>query len=218
MTRAFRLRLWHLRAWHVPRLAARVLPGVVGRVDGSAAVFLTFDDGPAPETTPALLDALGDAGAHATFFVLGERAARHPDLIRRIVGEGHAVGLHGWTHDSLWRGGFTRHRAGYERGAALVEDFTGLPVRYVRPAYGHVTPALLAWTRARAAHVALWSAMPGDFLPGATAEGIASELRCASAPGEVVVLHEGAAVAGVVVPAVRALLATPTRPVYSALH
>ena len=44
MTRAFRLRLWHLRAWHVPRLAARVLPGVVGRVDGSATVHLTFDD------------------------------------------------------------------------------------------------------------------------------------------------------------------------------
>ena len=61
-------------------------------------VALTFDDGPTLETTPAILDILARHGARATFFVLGENAARHPDLVRRIVTEGHALGIHGFYH------------------------------------------------------------------------------------------------------------------------
>ena len=59
---------------------------------------LTFDDGPDPAWTPAVLDALAAAGATATFFVLGERAAAHPELVRRTAQEGHVVGLHGFAH------------------------------------------------------------------------------------------------------------------------
>ena len=61
-------------------------------------VALTFDDGPSPETTPRVLDALAHDRIQATFFVLGENVRRHPELLRRIVAEGHSVGLHGDTH------------------------------------------------------------------------------------------------------------------------
>ena len=61
-------------------------------------VSLTFDDGPDPRGTPAVLDALARAGARATFFVLGERVTRAPDLLARMLAEGHAVEVHGYGH------------------------------------------------------------------------------------------------------------------------
>jgi len=71
-----------------------------GRKDLSA-VALTFDDGPDPATTPALLDLLAKYGAHATFFVTGRNAEAHPDLIRLILSRGHAVGNHSYSHSPL---------------------------------------------------------------------------------------------------------------------
>ncbi|HEX6129478.1 MAG TPA: polysaccharide deacetylase family protein, partial [Candidatus Limnocylindria bacterium] len=69
---------------------------------GIPRLALTFDDGPDPEWTPRLLDALGAAGVRGTFFLIGERAARAPGLVRRMVSEGHEVGNHSWSHRSLW--------------------------------------------------------------------------------------------------------------------
>ena len=65
---------------------------------GGVAISLTFDDGPHPEYTPQVLDRLQTYGWKGTFFVVGERAAAHPDLIRRIVREGHELGNHSYTH------------------------------------------------------------------------------------------------------------------------
>ena len=62
------------------------------------AVYLTFDDGPIPESTPFILDTLKEYGAKATFFMVGENVKRHPDLYQRIVAEGHQVGNHTYNH------------------------------------------------------------------------------------------------------------------------
>ena len=66
-------------------------------------VALTFDDGPSPDTTPLVLDILRASGVTATFFVLGDAVERHPDLLRRIVRDGHQIGLHGYEHRALIR-------------------------------------------------------------------------------------------------------------------
>src|SRR5207237_904050 len=84
-------------AWRGPRLS------------GKAA--LTFDDGPDPSHTPRVLDVLGAHGITATFFLIGERAAREPALARRIAEEGHDLGNHTWSHRSLWLSG-PRGRSG----------------------------------------------------------------------------------------------------------
>ena len=75
--------------------------GVHLRGRGPLPVGLTFDDGPDPDVTPAVLDVLAAAGVRSTFFVLTDRAARHPDLVRRAVREGHEIGLHGPDHRRL---------------------------------------------------------------------------------------------------------------------
>ena len=77
---------------------------VVHRASGRGRrVALTFDDGPTPETTPALLALLRQAGAQAAFFICGERAAAHPDLVAAIVADGHPVYAHGYAHVRLDR-------------------------------------------------------------------------------------------------------------------
>src|SRR6185295_4522747 len=65
---------------------------------GEKRVGLSFDDGPHPQWTPAVLDTLKARGIHATFFVIGENARRHPELVRRIHEEGHEIGCHGDSH------------------------------------------------------------------------------------------------------------------------
>lgn len=77
------------------------LPLLTRLPKGSRAVALTFDDGPTPETTPAILAALARSEATATFFLTGERAAKYPDLVQAIVAGGHSVYGHGWCHDDL---------------------------------------------------------------------------------------------------------------------
>ncbi|WJH35220.1 polysaccharide deacetylase family protein [Paenibacillus sp. CC-CFT747] len=75
--------------------------GVI-RQGGKGQIALTFDDGPDPVYTPRLLDLLKERGIRATFFVLGSKAEKHPDLIRRMHEEGHQIGIHNYTHLSNW--------------------------------------------------------------------------------------------------------------------
>ena len=77
--------------WIYPKALWRINPG-------EHAVYLTFDDGPIPESTPFILDTLNEFGAKATFFMVGENVKRHPELYKRIVEEGHQVGNHTYNH------------------------------------------------------------------------------------------------------------------------
>ena len=204
-----------VRATHTVRLAAhllRALPrladgrrAVASRLDvddGACGVHLSFDDGPAPATTTALLDALG--GVRSTFFLLADAARAHPGLARRIADGGHHIGLHGPTHADLWRTRFD-DRA-WDAARAEIEDASGNGLAAVRPPFGHLTPPLLGWARRACLPVWLWDVMPGDFRPHATAATVAATTRRLARAGSVVVLHEGLAVADVVVPAVRRLV------------
>ena len=77
----------------------RIYPKALWRINPKEhAVYLTFDDGPIPESTPFILDTLKEYGAKATFFMVGENVKRHPDLYQRIVAEGHQVGNHTYNH------------------------------------------------------------------------------------------------------------------------
>lgn len=174
-----------------PRLAAALLPGVLARTDGPAR-HLTFDDGPDPRTTPALLDTFAEHGQTATFFLLADCADTHPALVRRIANEGHTLATHGTRHTDFWK---HPRRAVVEMHEAVerLENATGTTIRYVRPPYGHLTFALWRWARQTGRTVALWEAMPGDFLPSATPERLARELNHRTRSGSLVVLHDGPA-------------------------
>ena len=77
------------------------LPIISRSISGSKGIALTFDDGPSPSSTPIVLKLLARYGFQATFFVIGEKAAQHPDLIAEILEQGHTIGNHSWQHDNL---------------------------------------------------------------------------------------------------------------------
>lgn len=165
-------------------------------------VALTYDDGPDPAHTPGLLDLLAERGVRATFFVLAEAAEAHPELVRRIVAEGHELALHGRDHARLTR--MPARAAVAEIAAArdLVQRVSGAPVRLFRPPYGAHTPAMLWGWRRLGLDVVIWSGWAADWQDD-PAELIAERARAAVHPGGILLLHDTRADPGTLGPGER---------------
>ncbi|GAA3119899.1 hypothetical protein GCM10017687_36900 [Streptomyces echinatus] len=126
-----------------------LFPGFAG-TGGRRHIALTFDDGPDPVSTPDFLDALDELGARATFFVVGERAVRHPAVVRETVRRGHELGVHGWRpRPALAPRVRPRRDEEVARTVRAVHDLTGHRPRWYRPPYGILTTS--RWRAARRA-------------------------------------------------------------------
>jgi peptidoglycan-N-acetylglucosamine deacetylase len=184
--------------WTAPALAPIAAPvctslGVQRRLAGAAAagfVALTFDDGPHPQGTPAVLDLLAARRARATFFLVGEQVARDPGLAREITAAGHAVALHGYRHRCLLRVGPRALAAELDRAAALIAAATGRPVTRYRPPYGIFSLAALVLARRRGWTPTLWSRWGRDWGRRTTPERIAATATRDLAAGDVLLLHD----------------------------
>ena len=174
-------------AAHAPLLADAL--GIARRVDGAQGVALTFDDGPHPAGTPAVLAALERAGARATFFLVGEQVRRAPALAREIVAAGHAVALHGDRHRCQLRLAPRTLDDDLARVAATVADATGRASALYRPPYGVYSAAGLALLRRRGLRGLLWSRWGRDWAARTTPAAIAARATRDLRAGEVVVLH-----------------------------
>ena len=161
----------------------RTLPAPTG-------VAITFDDGPHPEGTPAVLEVLAAAGARATFFLVGEQVERRPELAARIVMEGHAVALHGYRHRLQLRLTPRALAEDTQHGAEVVEQATGTAPTWHRPPYGIYSPAGLAATRAAGLAPLLWSRWGKDWRRLTTARRIAARVTDGLGPGDVILLHD----------------------------
>jgi len=168
----------------------RTLGGVGSASESPARVALTFDDGPHPEGTPAMLDALARAGARATFFVIGEQVQRRPALTRRILEEGHALALHGYRHRLQLRLGAGELEADLERGLAAIEDAAGVQPRHHRAPFGIYSSAGLRAVRAHSLQPLLWSAWGRDWRAHTTPERIAARVIRDLTPEGVILLHD----------------------------
>jgi peptidoglycan/xylan/chitin deacetylase (PgdA/CDA1 family) len=170
--------------------AARSL-AVLRGLPGAAGVALTFDDGPHPEGTPAVLSLLEEAGARATFFLVGEQVERRPQLAARIVTAGHLVGLHGYRHRLQLRMSASQVAADLARGAAVIEDAVGEGrLRWHRPPYGIYSPAGLDAARGQGLTPLLWSRWGKDWRRFTTPERIAARATRSLLPGDVILLHD----------------------------
>jgi peptidoglycan/xylan/chitin deacetylase (PgdA/CDA1 family) len=157
---------------------------------GARGVALTFDDGPDPETTPKVLDALDAANARGTFFVIARKAEAHPDVVREILRRGHAVGLHSYAHDRLFslRGEKTV-RADLERGIRALEAITGERPRLFRPPIGHTNPIIARVADALDLVVVGWTVSGRDGVR-ANAERVAARVSSRLEDGAIVLLHD----------------------------
>ncbi|QQK80107.1 polysaccharide deacetylase family protein [Salicibibacter cibi] len=99
-------------------------------------VALTFDDGPDEIITPAVLDKLDEYNVEATFFLIGERAETHPDIVERIIDEGHVIANHSWNHPEFTEISDEEVEEQIDRTETVLNDITGQKVRMFRPPYG----------------------------------------------------------------------------------
>jgi peptidoglycan-N-acetylglucosamine deacetylase len=162
------------------------------------AIALTFDDGPHPELTPALLDVLARHGARATFFLLGAGAQAHPDVVARIVEEGHEIANHTWADRPsalLSAAAFARD---VDRTHRVLVAAGGRP-RFLRPGSGWFRPSMLRTAARRGYRVVLGSIAVLDLEVADVAAQVEFVLERVR-PGAVVVLHEGYAERAGVVP------------------
>jgi peptidoglycan/xylan/chitin deacetylase (PgdA/CDA1 family) len=178
----------HLLAPVVPAFAAALgLPRTIGGSDG---VALTFDDGPHPGGTPAMLDALSRARALATFFVIGEQVERRPALLAEIVAAGHIVAVHGYRHRLQLRLSERAVADDLARGSAAIEDAIGRSPQLHRPPYGIYSPAGLAAARKAGLAPLLWSRWGKDWRKFTTPGRIAARSTRDLGPGDVILLHD----------------------------
>jgi len=135
---------------------------------GERVLALTFDDGPDPETTPKVLDALREREVRATFFVLGRHAERWPHLVRRMADEGHAVCNHGYHHRKLHLRSPSYVRRDLELGTRAIVGACGVAPRFFRAPHGFRSPWVTFIARSLGQRTVGWtlgvwdSARPGD--------------------------------------------------------
>jgi peptidoglycan-N-acetylglucosamine deacetylase len=166
--------------------AALMLPRTLAAI----GVALTFDDGPHPEGTPAVLDVLARAGVRATFFVIGEQVRRRPELVARTAAAGHAIALHGDRHRLQLRMSTTAVAEDLKRGVAAIEDATGTTPRWHRPPFGIYSPAGLQAARAAGLAPLLWSRWGKDWRRLTTPRRIAARATRSVISGDVILLHD----------------------------
>jgi peptidoglycan/xylan/chitin deacetylase (PgdA/CDA1 family) len=153
-------------------------------------IAMTFDDGPSAANTPRLLDILKQRNIKATFFLIGQNVASNPDIVRRILADGHEIGNHSWTHPQLSKLSDDRVTAEITKTQDAIKDASGFTPTILRPPYGAITARQREWIESKfGLSIILWSIDPFDWKrPGASVitQRILSQVR----PGAIILSHD----------------------------
>ncbi len=171
-------------------------PGLSKLPATAPSVYLTIDDGPDPETTPRLVQLLAEYGASATFFLIGERAAAHPDLVKLIAKSGHGIGNHSLTHPrgSFWACGpwrVWREIAGCQK---LLSALLAAPPTLFRSPVGHTNPFVHPALEALGLTRVAWSARGYDGIL-TSVSAVLTRIEPDLGPGAIVLLHDATPIA-----------------------
>jgi len=158
-------------------------------VDGPY-IAMTFDDGPSATLTPKLLDILAAHHIKATFFVIGENVAQHPEIVARAAREGHEIGNHSWSHPNLAKMSDAGVRNQLQRTDDAIKSATGGHPTFLRPPYGSITEREKRWIHDEFGYrIILWDVDPYDWKrpgPAIVRNRILKETR----PGSIVLSHD----------------------------
>ncbi|MED4717115.1 polysaccharide deacetylase family protein [Bacillus badius] len=159
-----------------------------GNKTAEKMIALTFDDGPDPLYTPLLLDLLDQHGAKATFFLVGEKARAHPDIVRMIHKKGHTIGLHNDIHRSNWFFLPFAFKKQLIRAQTALKEITGELPLYYRPPWGHFN--LFTLRDAKPLRIIMWTAIPGDWKEQVQPAVLAGKLLKERKSGAIITLHD----------------------------
>jgi peptidoglycan-N-acetylglucosamine deacetylase len=149
-------------------------------------IYLSFDDGPHPEITPAVLNELKKYNAKATFFCIGDNVKKFPGTYQRLIAEGHAIGNHTMHHVNGWKTGNAEYLNDISAAAEFIKS------DLFRPPYGRIKKAQLQKLKAVKPHlkIVMWSVLAGDWVAGLEPEKCFRQVKNAVYPGCIIVLHD----------------------------
>ena len=170
----------------VDREASKVDSTVGNQAEDVKKIALTFDDGPHPFYTEELRDGLKERGVVVTFFVTGEHASLHPDVIKRMQEEGHLIGNHTYSHMQLTKKNREKFKEELVRTNEVLQEITGVEVEYVRPPYG-------SWDKSFEAELnmipVLWTIDPLDWC-SSNVGCITDRVVAKAAENEIILMHD----------------------------
>jgi len=153
-------------------------------------IAMTFDDGPHAQNTPRLLEILKKRNIKATFFVVGQCAAEYPDLMKRIVAEGHEIGNHSWTHPVLSKMGEESVTSELQRTHDVIVQTAGVTPTLMRPPYGAFSPTQRSWANKKWGYkIILWDVDPLDW-KYRNADRVHGEILKQTVAGSIVLSHD----------------------------
>ena len=159
-------------------------PKALWRMDRrERAVYLTFDDGPIPESTPFILDILRSFGVRATFFVVGDNVRKYPDLFQQIIDEGHLVGNHTHNHIGGFRHTVRDYMFNVEKANAYIRS------HFFRPPHGWMRLAQYAWL-SRRYKVVMWDVVTRDYSKWMTPDDIVNNVQRYVRNGSIITFHD----------------------------
>jgi peptidoglycan/xylan/chitin deacetylase (PgdA/CDA1 family) len=160
-----------------------------GHVD-QPYIAMTFDDGPSAENTPRLLDILKQRGIKATFFLIGQNAEANPNIVKRILAEGHEIGNHTWTHPQLSKLPDDKVKTEIGKTQDAIKAASGYTPTILRPPYGAITQRQKQWIAGDLGlNVIIWSVDPFDWKrPGSSV--VSQRILAGAAPGAIVLSHD----------------------------
>lgn len=171
--------------YQFPTWLQRLYTGVVWRKDSSSkVVYLTFDDGPIPECTPAVLDILARYGVKASFFMVAANAERYPELLMRVRSDGHTVGNHTYHHMRGHQSCMQNYVADALRGESV------LATKLFRPPHGRMRYSQKNAMLAAGYTIYLWDVLTHDYNPRYSVEKILSVVKRYTRNGSIIVMHD----------------------------
>lgn len=159
-------------------------PNALWRMDKKVhAVYLTFDDGPVPKSTPFILDTLAQYNAKATFFMVGENVLRYHDLYNRIVEEGHQVGNHTFNHMGSFKHWALTYGINTEKANELIH------AHLFRPPHGWMRWSVYWWLSKRY-KIVMWDLVTRDYSKWMTPEDVLKNVKRYARNGSIITFHD----------------------------
>ncbi len=169
----------------IPKIVRVFFPSVIwkGGTEVSKVVYFTFDDGPTPNVTEAVLSILKSYNAKATFFCIGNQVEKHPETYKSVLREGHAVGNHTQHHLKGWKTSNQKYFDDVKEAASNISS------NLFRPPYGK-----MKWSQYRLLKkkykIVLWDVIPEDYLKSMTVKKLVSNIVNNVTEGSIIVLHD----------------------------
>ncbi|MUP44570.1 polysaccharide deacetylase family protein [Gramella sp. BOM4] len=189
-----------------PEALKWLYPNRISRLDNKKAIYLTFDDGPVPEVTPWVLEELKKYEAHATFFCIGDNVRKHPEILERILKEGHAVGNHTFNHLNGWKTSPQEYientlkaeeamNYSSQQQPKSLSELTSIQLPtpnypLFRPPYGRIKNSQARKLQQLNFRLVMWDVISGDYDQEISAEKCYQNVIKNAVPGSTIVFHD----------------------------